>query len=256
MCFLIYKAVATPRAAQTPMLAILTKDGIVYYSVTFAALLWATLMWRAASYVYLGIPLYSTWMFLQVAMSRLLLSIKSTQAVYLHRPNHPNARLPPATDMENAKDSAQDVTVTTVKPSKVKFASTPSEKPRPTHHTQPSQSSYNTNRTLSPTKQLTSFFEMSKPKGWRRSRSGSGNSDPNYIPYHHPYGHRDSSAASTHSNSSTDWFWWIGAGGASRRPSTPSDAARTSFGDDAGANPYDYMRGTQSQSHHRYDSWL
>lgn len=255
MCFLIYKAVATPRAAQTPMLAILFKDGIVYYSVTFAALLWATLMWRAASYVYLGIPLYSTWMFLQVAMSRLLLSIKSTQAVYLHKSSHPNARLPQP-DVENANDSTQEVTVQTIKPSKVKFAPNISEKSRPSHQPRPSQSSHGTNRTLSPTQQLASFFEMTKPKGWRRSRSasGSGSSDPNYIPYRHPYGHRDSSASSTHSTGSTDWFWWVGAG--SRRPQTPTDVARTSFGDDIGADPYDYMRGTQSKAHHRYESWL
>lgn len=233
MCFLVYKAIATPRAGQTPMLAVLYKDGIVYYSITFFALLWATLMWRAASYVYLGIPLYSTWMVLQVAMSRLLLSIRSTQAVYLHKSNNVHESEPMA-DIENR--AVQGTTAKSTKPNKVTFAPSPTEKRYPTHHSHPSQ--------ISQVNQLSSFFEMTVPKGWRRG--GSRSSDAH--PYGRSYGHsRDASTISASSTGGADWFWWVGS---SRRPQTPSEAGRTSLGDDF-ADPYDYMRRNQ-----RYASWL
>lgn len=84
-------------SSRTPVLAVLYRDGILYYFFTLSLFIFATLVslfprlpysrcnsfhqsWRYMSYGYFGLPLYLTWILSQMAMSRLLLNIKSSQA--------------------------------------------------------------------------------------------------------------------------------------------------------------------------------
>jgi len=45
---LVWKAVSTPREAQTPMLMLLIRDGVIYFGVVFAAFLFNLLVWAVA----------------------------------------------------------------------------------------------------------------------------------------------------------------------------------------------------------------
>ncbi|PVF96572.1 hypothetical protein CPB86DRAFT_798761 [Serendipita vermifera] len=80
LCVIIWKAVATPRSSQTPMMAILYREGVAYYGTTLIILLMGMFVWRYADIAWVGIPLYGGWVFIQIAMSRLLLTLKSMQA--------------------------------------------------------------------------------------------------------------------------------------------------------------------------------
>ncbi|KAG8806072.1 hypothetical protein FRC17_005187, partial [Serendipita sp. 399] len=77
---ILWKAFATPRSSQTPMLGLLYRDGIVYYSTTLVILVGGILIWRFADLAWIGVPLYVGWVLCQIAMSRLLLSLRSVSA--------------------------------------------------------------------------------------------------------------------------------------------------------------------------------
>ncbi|PVF97577.1 hypothetical protein CPB86DRAFT_420276 [Serendipita vermifera] len=77
--FLFFNAMSTPRSSQTPMLAILYRDGILYYSFTFIILLMTLLSWRFASPIYIGLTAFTTGVIVTMATSRLLLNIKKSE---------------------------------------------------------------------------------------------------------------------------------------------------------------------------------
>ncbi|KAG8814465.1 hypothetical protein FRC17_001114 [Serendipita sp. 399] len=74
------KALKIPRSSQTPLLAILYKQGILYFAVTFILFFTSLSIWRFLPKEWFYLPLLSTWILCQIAMSRLLLSVKSSQA--------------------------------------------------------------------------------------------------------------------------------------------------------------------------------
>lgn len=78
-CFLLMGAISTPRSAQTPALAVLYRDGIVFYLLTFITMLGALLDWAVASRLWVGMTLYVPWIVFQVAFSRLLLDVKTSE---------------------------------------------------------------------------------------------------------------------------------------------------------------------------------
>ncbi|KAG8826633.1 hypothetical protein FRC19_008239 [Serendipita sp. 401] len=80
LVIILWKAIATPRSSQTPMLGLLYRDGIMYYSTTLVILVAGILIWRFADLAWIGGPLYVGWVLCQIAMSRLLLSLRSVSA--------------------------------------------------------------------------------------------------------------------------------------------------------------------------------
>ncbi|KAG8832052.1 hypothetical protein FRC17_002115 [Serendipita sp. 399] len=75
----VYNAIGTPRSSQRPALAILYRDGIVFYVITFSVFLTSLLVWRFASRIYMGLTLVAPWVVVQMAISRLLLDVKTSQ---------------------------------------------------------------------------------------------------------------------------------------------------------------------------------
>jgi hypothetical protein len=77
--FLLFNAMATPRSEQKAALAIIYRDGIVFYMLTFLVCLGSLLTWAFAPRAYMGFGLYPPWMVFQVGISRLLLNVKTSQ---------------------------------------------------------------------------------------------------------------------------------------------------------------------------------
>ncbi|CCA72836.1 hypothetical protein PIIN_06772 [Serendipita indica DSM 11827] len=76
---LFYHAMATPRSAHRPALAILYRDGILFYFVTFGVMFTALIIWKYAPRLYMGVTLYTPWIVFQMAISRLLLHVRTSQ---------------------------------------------------------------------------------------------------------------------------------------------------------------------------------
>jgi hypothetical protein len=179
--------------------------------------------------VWIALPLYSVWMILQVAMSRLLLSLKSTQLVHTTRSHSHSNRYNHDLELTEQPSSPDSPAVArspsafdTSRSKKVQF-------PRP-----PPRGSRD---------DPVSFMEMESGRGrsWRPtsirtgSRQGlSGNSD----------------RGSMVSESRGNWWWWL-------IPQRRRDHGRSSISmtdedhDEDIKDPYDYMRG-----HEKYLSWL
>ncbi|KAG8800542.1 hypothetical protein FRC16_002619 [Serendipita sp. 398] len=102
--FLFIKALKTPRSSQTPLLAIMYKQGILYFAVTFVFFFASLLLWRFGSSEWFYLPLFTTWILCQIAMSRLLLSVKSSQV--FHQSFPPRSDSPHANANANANHSA------------------------------------------------------------------------------------------------------------------------------------------------------
>ncbi|KAG9056747.1 hypothetical protein FS842_009766, partial [Serendipita sp. 407] len=96
--FLFIKALKTPRSSQTPLLAIMYKQGILYFAVTFVFFFASLLLWRFGSSEWFYLPLFTTWILCQIAMSRLLLSVKSSQVFH--------QSFPPRSDSPHANANA------------------------------------------------------------------------------------------------------------------------------------------------------
>lgn len=78
--FLLFKSLKTPRSAQTPLLAIMYRHGIFYFAFTLTVFVLSFVTWRYLDLKWFSVPLLSTWIMCQVATSRLLLGVKSSQA--------------------------------------------------------------------------------------------------------------------------------------------------------------------------------
>jgi hypothetical protein len=181
--------------------------------------------------VWIALPLYSVWMVLQVAMSRLLLSLKSTQLVHTTRSHSHSNRYNHDLELTEQPSSPDSPAVArspsafdTSRSKKVQF-------PRPPPRGRGSRDD------------PVSFMEMESGRGrsWRPasirigSRQGfSGNSD----------------RGSMMSESRGNWWWWL-------IPQRRRDHGRSSISmtdedhDEDIKDPYDYMRG-----HEKYLSWL
>lgn len=74
---LVYKAICTPRDAKTPMLMLLIRDGILYFTVVFLAFLFNLLVWALAPVSLAILPHDSVWAICTMALSHLMLSMDS-----------------------------------------------------------------------------------------------------------------------------------------------------------------------------------
>ncbi|KAG8826634.1 hypothetical protein FRC19_008240 [Serendipita sp. 401] len=81
--FLVLNAMATPRSTRSTALAMLYREGIIFYGLTFTSMFASLLIWRYASRLYIGLGLYTSWIVCQVAISRLLLDVKHSQSFRL-----------------------------------------------------------------------------------------------------------------------------------------------------------------------------
>ncbi|KAG8831117.1 hypothetical protein FRC17_003645 [Serendipita sp. 399] len=130
--FLVYNAIGTPRSSQRPALAILYRDGIIFYVITFSVFLTSLLVWRFASRIYMGLTLVAPWVVVQMAISRLLLDVKTSQlfdrkekqqqwaasfslnagCVAPHRPDIPEERMhPPSSGMLVSREDGMNETI-------------------------------------------------------------------------------------------------------------------------------------------------
>ncbi|PVG01069.1 hypothetical protein CPB86DRAFT_773463 [Serendipita vermifera] len=246
VCFLIFKAIATPRSSQTRMLAVLYYDGVLYYTITFVSMLVALITWRAVDHVWMALPLYSVWMILQVAMSRLLLSLKSTQLVHTSKDHshsdttrYHNRRN--ANDLEMTENPSSPDSSTVVRPPSA-FNTTSAKK------VQFPRSAARSSKDDTPI----SFMEMESGarRGWRPTSIRVGS--------RHGFSGRDRVMASGNSDrgsmmseSRGNWWWWL-------IPQRRRDFGRSSISttdedheEEERKDPYDYMRG-----HEKYLSWL
>lgn len=80
LTILVWNAISTPRSGRTRILGLLYREGILYYSTTLVVLVGGMITWQFADAVWIGVPLYPGWAVCQIAMSRLLLSLKSVCA--------------------------------------------------------------------------------------------------------------------------------------------------------------------------------
>ncbi|CAG7854987.1 SubName: Full=Uncharacterized protein {ECO:0000313/EMBL:CCA72833.1} [Serendipita indica DSM 11827] len=80
LILILWKAIATPRSSRTPLHALLYRDGIAYYSSTLLVMLLGMALWKWGDVAWVGVPLYVGWVVIQIAMSRLLLSLRTVSA--------------------------------------------------------------------------------------------------------------------------------------------------------------------------------
>lgn len=76
---LMWAWLSTPRNAQTPLMALIVRDGCIYFVVIFTAMLFNLLVWRYGRDTQSVMPYFVVWSATTIAMSRLLLSIKDVQ---------------------------------------------------------------------------------------------------------------------------------------------------------------------------------
>ncbi|KAG8778593.1 hypothetical protein FRC15_010662 [Serendipita sp. 397] len=72
---LTWKVVSTPRDSQTPMLMLLIRDGMLYFTIVFIAFLFNLLVWAIAPISLAILPHDSVWCVCTMALSRLMLSV-------------------------------------------------------------------------------------------------------------------------------------------------------------------------------------
>ncbi|CAE6524186.1 unnamed protein product [Rhizoctonia solani] len=76
---LMWAWLSTPRNAQTPLMALIVRDGCVYFVAIFSAMLFNMLMWKYGRESQVVLPFFVVWSTTTIAMSRLLLSMKDVQ---------------------------------------------------------------------------------------------------------------------------------------------------------------------------------
>ncbi|PVF95006.1 hypothetical protein CPB86DRAFT_875990 [Serendipita vermifera] len=80
LIFLIINAMATPRASHAAAIRIFFRDGILYFFTTFTILLSALLIFAVRPRMEIGYGIFIPWMVCQMAISRLLLDVKTLKA--------------------------------------------------------------------------------------------------------------------------------------------------------------------------------
>ncbi|KAG9122651.1 hypothetical protein FRC07_000876, partial [Ceratobasidium sp. 392] len=76
---LMWAWLSTPRNAQTPLMALIVRDGCIYFIAIFAAMLFNLLIWRYGRATQAVLPFFAVWSTTTIALSRLLLSMKDVQ---------------------------------------------------------------------------------------------------------------------------------------------------------------------------------
>ncbi|KAG8725341.1 hypothetical protein FRC12_008514 [Ceratobasidium sp. 428] len=76
---LMWAWLSTPRNAQTPLMALIVRDGCIYFVAIFAAMLFNLLVWRYGRTTQAVLPFFAVWSTTTIALSRLLLSMKDVQ---------------------------------------------------------------------------------------------------------------------------------------------------------------------------------
>ncbi|QRV81152.1 hypothetical protein RhiJN_09167 [Ceratobasidium sp. AG-Ba] len=76
---LIWAWLSTPRNAQTPLMALIVRDGCIYFVVIFTAMLFNLLVWKYGRASQAVLPFFAVLSATTMALSRLLLSIKDVQ---------------------------------------------------------------------------------------------------------------------------------------------------------------------------------
>ncbi|CCA76505.1 hypothetical protein PIIN_10498 [Serendipita indica DSM 11827] len=269
--FLVFKAIATPRSSQTRMLAVLYSDGIIYYSVTLTAITLSFISWKTAHYLWIGLPLYSCWMILTIAMSRLLLSLKTTQVVHFHNSRrrrltlhgHDDSNFSGGGHGRNESDEMEmDESPSLASPTDGKNTK------KVSFMTSTVTSGPNSPNAL---ESQSSFMDMQPQPTWGRlvgkplqaTHFPSIHASHLGVPHHTPVGGGGSIAGgsirggrsattggtgdvSSISSRTGNWWWWL---------FPHRSRSRTSFTDhdedEVIHDPYDYMRG-----HEKYVSWL
>lgn len=77
--FLLFNAMRTPRSERKPALAILYRDGILFYMLTFCVCLFSVLVFRYGPRIYVSLATYPPWIIFQIAISHFLLNVKTSQ---------------------------------------------------------------------------------------------------------------------------------------------------------------------------------
>lgn len=106
--FLTINAMSTPRPAQTRILAVIYRDGILYNVFAVIVLLATILIWRFTGPVYSVLALFSPGIFLAMASSHFLLSMKtcdSIQQISNSQPPPTSYRMSPLNFKHMAHDS-------------------------------------------------------------------------------------------------------------------------------------------------------
>ncbi|CCA72452.1 hypothetical protein PIIN_06388 [Serendipita indica DSM 11827] len=94
---LVWKAWATPRDSQTPLLMLLIRDGILFFGVVFIAFLFNLLVWAVGPISLAILPHDSVWAICTIALSHLMLSIDNISS---------NTAVALATDLETELSQA------------------------------------------------------------------------------------------------------------------------------------------------------
>ncbi|GAB1522109.1 hypothetical protein RhiTH_005218 [Rhizoctonia solani] len=79
IALLMWAWLSTPRNAQTPLMALIVRDGCMYFVAIFSALLFNLLVWKYGRESQLVLPFFVVWSTTTIAISRLLLSMKNVQ---------------------------------------------------------------------------------------------------------------------------------------------------------------------------------
>ncbi|KAF8603331.1 hypothetical protein BDV93DRAFT_606905 [Ceratobasidium sp. AG-I] len=76
---LMWAWLSTPRTEQTPLMALIVRDGCVYFIAIFIAMLFNLLVWKYGRSTQAVLPYFAVWVTTTIAQSRLLLSLKDVQ---------------------------------------------------------------------------------------------------------------------------------------------------------------------------------
>ncbi|KAJ1303862.1 hypothetical protein OPQ81_008281 [Rhizoctonia solani] len=76
---LMWAWLSTPRTVQTPLMALIVRDGCVYFVAIFSAMLFNLLVWKYGRETQSVLPFFVVWSTTTIAISRLLLSMKDVQ---------------------------------------------------------------------------------------------------------------------------------------------------------------------------------
>ncbi|PVF97615.1 hypothetical protein CPB86DRAFT_734388 [Serendipita vermifera] len=103
--FLIINAMSTPRGSQSQFLAIIYRDGILYYMFTFAVLFTTMMLWYPGDMRYFSITAFMMVPLLTLASSRLLLHMKTAQTRFSTFPSRVPSVASPISEHHGGKNS-------------------------------------------------------------------------------------------------------------------------------------------------------
>ncbi|KDQ11050.1 hypothetical protein BOTBODRAFT_177536 [Botryobasidium botryosum FD-172 SS1] len=102
---LLWKTLATPRSAKTPLLRVLLRDGFIYFFVIFLAMFANLMIWALARQSLAQLPHYAVWAISITAITRLLLSLHHVGA-----PTKRHSHAMPMRRLDSGHGSQHDAT--------------------------------------------------------------------------------------------------------------------------------------------------